>query len=719
MDSINSSQLSTPDSSPEVRGEPWCIINRPKDSEMFGLCALESTVYASRPIEDALLEVEVGGEIFSLPTNEVNRPLQTHIFAIRFHVNSHLLENGRQTLSVWLRWPDCERVSAGKVTLKVSNTTPLAEEVRRDLQLSKAPLVFGQIVDSTIFPYATGSSKAWFDEMSIEDLPLSLEPAADADTARRHLIRWGFAILPETLPEEVIRSFNREIDEAIERGQLVHSTGSSERIHNAHLLPSGRKLWLYPPVLSFLEELFRDEPCACQTLLYINGSEQSAHQDTIHLTPYPAGYMCGVWIALEDIQKDSGELIVYPGSHRSPRLRASELGLEKVSEDYSAYVKFDTEIAKALESEGFTRVKYMPKAGQILIWHENLIHGGSRRLDLNLTRRSIVSHYFAKGGIAYYDSRGEAAALESTSDSETIAVGDQKGPMGILDTNLTEVMNALEAKVQSADSEGRDLHPTFGHIDDDLFALLTQKAFKGYDAVKAALPDYPSEDINRDCTGTLTLHDSVKESLAFWKLVKEIFRSFNPKPLSECRVVDYGAGWGRITRFCGKDVKSSSLYAVEPNPTFCKIFEETRVPGTLVPTEYQSASVLPFDGADLLISFSILTHTSDALAHNVRDRWAEIMAPGGVVVFTIRPGAFLECVDGEMTKFTAEERQLAIEQYRQGGLAYKAYADSPDWGITIAPMTYISRLFEPYFDIVGPHLFFENTTQLPIVMIRK
>ncbi len=50
-----------------------------------------------------------------------------------------------------------------------------------------------------------------------------------------------------------------------------------------------------------------------------------------------------------------------------------------------------------------------------LVWHENLIHGGSPRRKRELTRKSIVSHYFARGGIAYYDSRREAGFLESLS----------------------------------------------------------------------------------------------------------------------------------------------------------------------------------------------------------------------------------------------------------------------------------------------------------------
>ena len=98
-------------------------------------------------------------------------------------------------------------------------------------------------------------------------------------------------------------------------------------------------------VLEFLENYFKDTPCACQTLTYVNGSEQNAHQDSIHLTPYPNGFMCGVWVALEDVQENSGELFVYPGSHRCGSLRAGPLGLHKVvNDDYSHYAVFDQAI---------------------------------------------------------------------------------------------------------------------------------------------------------------------------------------------------------------------------------------------------------------------------------------------------------------------------------------------------------------------------------------
>jgi hypothetical protein len=285
------------------------------------------------------------------------------------------------------------------------------------LEAFGTPAIFGPPVDSRLFPYEQGDAHAWFDQARPPDVPLSFEPARTEALAHQHLLRWGVCVLPDRLPGRLIERFWAEVEAAIGCGKLAYTPGSSDRIHGAHRLPGGRKIWLFPPVLDFLRRHFRDEPAACQTLTYPNGSEQTPHQDTIHLTSYPSGFMCGAWIALEDVAPDSGELVVYPGSHRLPRLRAADLGLAKVDTDYSTYVTFDRAIQALIHQHECTPALYRPKAGEILIWHENLIHGGSPRKNRELSRKSIVSHYFARGSIAYYDSRGEAGYLEPCSGS--------------------------------------------------------------------------------------------------------------------------------------------------------------------------------------------------------------------------------------------------------------------------------------------------------------
>jgi hypothetical protein len=390
------------------------VRNRGKASDAFGLLSVNGVILSPNDT-DLNLEVNFGGHKRRLNAEEVLAPpSQDGTRILEFHLLTHLVANGAQVVNAVVVLGE-KRIEFPPLPLDINNDTSLARQVALDLRESGAQAIQGRIIDSSIFPYDNGTARAWFDADFDDDIPMSLEPAADAETAQRHLLRWGFCVLHEQLPPQIVEDFKQQLSTAIDRGDLAYKVGSSDRIHGAHQkLPAARAVWLYPPVLQFLQDYFKDTPCACQTLTYVNGSEQNAHQDSIHLTPYPNGFMCGVWVALEDVQENSGELFVYPGSHRRGSVRAAQLGLRKVVDnDYSQYVLFDQAINEIIQTNRYERLVYRPKAGQILVWHENTIHGGSPRLDHSRTRLSVVSHYFAKGAIGYYDSRGEAASLET------------------------------------------------------------------------------------------------------------------------------------------------------------------------------------------------------------------------------------------------------------------------------------------------------------------
>jgi ectoine hydroxylase-related dioxygenase (phytanoyl-CoA dioxygenase family) len=99
--------------------------------------------------------------------------------------------------------------------------------------------------------------------------------------------------------------------------------------------------------------------------------------------------MCGVWIALEDITMDSGPLIYYPGSHKLPFYTMEKLKIEPGN-----YNEYEKKIEKIILESGLTPEYGIIKKGDIIIWHANLIHGGSKRNDNTLTRKSMVIHYF-------------------------------------------------------------------------------------------------------------------------------------------------------------------------------------------------------------------------------------------------------------------------------------------------------------------------------------
>jgi len=303
------------------------------------------------------------------------------------HVHCHLLRNGRQSLQFALREPD-GTVSKAQAFLEVENQGALAEEAARLMRAHGTPLFFRGACDASMYRY--DGHIAWFDgpnaDQHIDDMLGRGAISEDEAGHLRHFVEHGYMVIEDLLDDALIDRVNKEIDDAVVRKYQGYENGSSQRIELLHLHYEGvRKLWLDPRHLRYTDLVFGARARPCQTLTYVYGSQQDAHQDTIHLTPFPAGYMCGTWIALQDVVPDSGELIVYPGSHREKRVRLAEAGCEKVSGDWSKFVRtVGAQWAEMLAR--YEPVVYRPKKGTVLIWHENLLHAGSVRKNQSLER---------------------------------------------------------------------------------------------------------------------------------------------------------------------------------------------------------------------------------------------------------------------------------------------------------------------------------------------
>ena len=153
-------------------------------------------------------------------------------------------------------------------------------------------------------------------------------------------------------------------------------------------------------------------------------------------------------------------------------------------------------------------------------------------------------------------------------------------------------------------------------------------------------------------------------------------------------MVDYGGGWGRVSRFANKDVPATQFFVMEPNPMFRDIYANCNLPGLMVPIDWLSTESGGVSDVDLVFSYSILTHSSDRLTRNIIDRWAEMTKPGSIVAFTIRPGCYVFESGGDIEVFTKAERKSLPEKYTRGQLVYKSYEGLEDWGVTIASETY-------------------------------
>lgn len=158
-------------------------------------------------------------------------------------------------------------------------------------------------------------------------------------------------------------------------------------------------------LLDLLSDVFGRGARPFQTLNFPVGTQQHYHSDASHFSSVPEKFMCGVWVALEDIEADAGPLLYFPGTHTWPIFNNEHLGVTghefrngRAHSHDNAYEKTWTALVAASKAEPKT---FLARKGQALIWVSNILHGGSRQTNPDRTRWSQVTHYYFEG-CAYY-----------------------------------------------------------------------------------------------------------------------------------------------------------------------------------------------------------------------------------------------------------------------------------------------------------------------------
>lgn len=194
---------------------------------------------------------------------------------------------------------------------------------------------------------------------------------------------------------------------------LVETSGAQKHIHDlteGELASPGLKfnsihtisraaarLSLTREVAVFLSHVFQDAPCAMQSLTFYKGSQQPIHVDYPYVRcQMPVPHLAASWIPLEDIHADAGPLAYYPGSHREDVSGFFDWGDGSIllePESRRTPIELSEYLGQRMRVAGIEPQVYCPRKGDVLVWHGNLSHEGTRINDPDLTRKSYVTHY--------------------------------------------------------------------------------------------------------------------------------------------------------------------------------------------------------------------------------------------------------------------------------------------------------------------------------------
>jgi ectoine hydroxylase-related dioxygenase (phytanoyl-CoA dioxygenase family) len=245
--------------------------------------------------------------------------------------------------------------------------------------------------------------------------------------ARDRFERDGFLVVDEPCSLDLVHAVRSDAEALlqdafdagpdVDRDGVVYTRhqGGTERFHWHRVREawktksSIREMALAPRVLSLAGELFGRSAVPFQTLNFPVGTQQPPHIDAFYFNSDPNGFMCGFWIALEDMDMDNGPLIYYPGSHKLPLPEWTTIG-DVTGIEVSPDAHASSQELTDARSQAFTAYcrhliehhdlepQYGTiKSGQGLLWAANLLHGGAPQRDLDRTRHSQVTHYYFEG----------------------------------------------------------------------------------------------------------------------------------------------------------------------------------------------------------------------------------------------------------------------------------------------------------------------------------
>jgi 2-polyprenyl-3-methyl-5-hydroxy-6-metoxy-1,4-benzoquinol methylase len=174
-----------------------------------------------------------------------------------------------------------------------------------------------------------------------------------------------------------------------------------------------------------------------------------------------------------------------------------------------------------------------------------------------------------------------------------------------------------------------------------------------------ALPGFPDEPTQISFTG-MAGRPNLQQAFSFYSYARDVS---GLDRLSEPRIMDFGAGWGRIARFFLRDTAPQNIVTADTMRLAITCLKDTGGPFQIV--HNPPAPPIPkFQQTfDLIYSYSVFSHLSEKFTRLWLDYLLTLLQPGGRLVFTTRGAHFIN--DLEHIRSQSEE----FVNSQKGGVA--------------------------------------------------
>ncbi|MGH9380120.1 MAG: class I SAM-dependent methyltransferase [Thermoanaerobaculia bacterium] len=194
-----------------------------------------------------------------------------------------------------------------------------------------------------------------------------------------------------------------------------------------------------------------------------------------------------------------------------------------------------------------------------------------------------------------------------------------------------------------------------------------------YPALRSVLPVQPPEKVQKRWTGD-SGSSLMRRSCATMRLMEVMKYRVTGRGTRDCRILDYGCGWGRLLRLANYFSPVDRVYGVDVMEASLKECDKGRVPNRTALVAAAPA-VLPFDGEefDLVFAFSVFTHIPAEVAKAVLQAVRARVAPESAFIITIRSHEFWSMREGRWPRAMVEGLR---REHEQRGYAFQTFEGS-------------------------------------------
>ena len=239
-------------------------------------------------------------------------------------------------------------------------------------------------------------------------------------------------------------------------------------------------------------------------------------------------------------------------------------------------------------------------------------------------------------------------------------------------------------------------------IDDETWFELQLKPEQALQRCGVALPDLPPDEVQRAYTGRAG-RTNLEQAFGFYRHVCALT---GIREIDRPGILDFGAGWGRISRFFLRDTEPDRIYAVDCTSDAVRWLHETKNPCNII----QNEPAPPIEGfdqpLDLAYAWSVFSHLTEEYARAWIDYLLDQLKPGGYLVLTSRGSIFIDYLDRirrENADQTAVMEQLPAagelrRRYERGEFQFypaggRAELTSDFYGEAFIPRNWIEKSY--------------------------